>query len=261
MDLTHPYKVKDYITVTRHSNPFRREAKFPTVLYDNQQIVGISTEEGETIKHPMLGFIIELIRWGYENLQGYREVKSGTKALASFPSINCLPYDYEPRPDRELKGLVFPNGATSKGKQAIVVRTGSYGPLGFRSHQGVSGLEFALCYAIRVGRDLREWDNPVPQFHVDDTPEQLAWLRGRMSAPDFPETTFDSRWERVGGNSERGIHDYKRVVKFASLPSEEHLKYFTKFLQLDKCPGYTEIRVNKDTSYSYTFTTTFDSSD
>ena len=262
MDLTHPYKVDDYITVVKHFDPFWREAKFPAILYDNNIIVGISTEEGETIQHPMLGFIIELIRWGYKNLQGYREVKSGTEALASFPSINCLPYNYDkPRPDRELKDLVFPHGATSKGKQSVVIPIGSYGPSGFRSGRGITGLEFTLCHAISVGKTLREYDNRVPQFYVDDTPEQLAWLQGRMSAPDFPQIVSDSKWERVGGNRERGIHDYQRVVVFQSPLSEEHVKHYTKFLQLDKCPGYTKIQVNSGPSHSYTFTTTFDSSD
>lgn len=257
MDLTHPYKVNDYIKVEKVFKPkFKRVVTFPTVIYgDYDKIVGISTEDGEVIKHPMLGFIIELIRWGHENLEGYRKVKLG--AEKTFPSINVLPYDYEPRPDRELKKILFPKGAE---KQSIALNAGPRGPRGNVMYNGVTGLEYALFSAISTGRTLHDYDNPVPQFCVDDTPEQVAWLRGRMSAPDFPKIDSDSRWERTGGNARRGISDYTRVVTFASPPTAEHLDIFTKFLALDKCPGYTGI-VTRSAGVRFTFTTTHDSSD
>lgn len=84
----------------------------------------------------------------------------------------------------------------------------------------------------------------------------------------YPAIIEDTRWEPVRETSlpHRGIHDYRRVIKFTDKLTDEQLKAVRAWLEKDACPGWTGVNAQlmfgtNSTPAQYKFTTTYDSSD
>lgn len=74
------------------------------------------------------------------------------------------------------------------------------------------------------------------------------------------EVLKDTGWsDAVYGG--RCIKDYFREVTFSKEPSSEELNTVKSIMQSKDCPGWTPIAIRKKDGTSYTFTTTWDSSD
>lgn len=284
MDLTPNHKLSDHISHVRVCDPnFRRVAMFPAILRDHNDYVGIMPLQGERIDDPMLAFVIDLIRWGYEKLESPGALKSplAEGEELDVPNYKHLPYKMRlacgaTRPTAEfftfrmemppsLKWSVKNEKKRVKSNTRFDYGTLCQGPRGLTAVYGAhgSGFDAAALWAIQMGCMLKSCDNGISNIHVDDTKERLAFLRGRMSAPDFVKVVEDTGWsnDTRTSNPRRGINDFNRKVKFERQPTAEEMSVYKESLSLDECPGYTGILVTDIGENTFGLRTTWDSSD
>ena len=286
MDLTPGIKLSTLIKVDRNSKeiPFQRTVEFPEILRDKYGVYqGVVSLSGERIESPMTAFLLDLVKWGYENLEGYSRFKDGRKGLPPEPT--SLPYELRPDTSRTMSVWFTPprkseaestkvigtrRRSTSKTPVRVIPETHFYlptlstGPRGYRSAgSGTTPADACFIAAIQQGLSLRNCDNGLSNLHVDDTAERVSFLKGRMSAPDFPLVTVDSGWKNNASTSQshRGINDFDREMTFSATPTAEQMEVLVEWLSLDKCPGWTGIHTRTKSPTEYRFSTTWDSSD
>lgn len=87
--------------------------------------------------------------------------------------------------------------------------------------------------------------------------------KSEISEPWMQSLAEDSGWSLSKSSRPMyGIRDYERTMKFARTLTDNELDSLTKFLGKVDCPGYTGILSKwNGTTRSYTFQTTYDSSD
>jgi len=289
MDLTPDHKLSAYVTIDRQvvNGKVERVATFPQILKSTGFYVGI-VHDGVEIKAPRVAFLIDLIKWGYENLEDYYTLSRPREPDddLGLPDVTSLPYEERwalnlSRPLSswfkrvEVQEPTLPGKRRTKPKY-VMSRTRFHsptlcvGPRGYREAMATrwgegkgTAADAALLSCIQIGIQIRNYDNKIPNIHIDDSAERLAFLRGRMSAPDFVAVAQDSGWEHDSRTSiaRRGINDYNREVTFARSPTEKELEIFKEMLALDNCPGYTGIASRALSPAQYIFRTTCDSSD
>jgi len=289
MDLTPNHKLKDYIKIDRILQPtFHRVATFPEIIRDDyDRYVGIVTLQGERVEDPMVAFLIDLIRWGNEKLASYGSLRTALKEGEEIdvPDYKNLPHEImrDFTPSRPLKlffkfSMEMPPGLkwsvknekkqvqSTKNFHLPTLCAGNRGYASVYAYEGHgTGFDAACLAAIQMGHQLTTCDNGVSNLHVDDSVQRVAYLKGRMEAPDFVKVVEDSGWGHDKGTSisHRGINDYNRRVRFERKPSDEEMTLFKELLSLDKCPGWTGIYAKGEdvAGLAYTFRTTWDSSD
>jgi hypothetical protein len=282
MDLTPNHKLKDLVQVIKNPEmgvPMDqwRKAQFPEILKDEYgNYIGIVSLSGERIDDPMVAFLIDLMKWGYDNLESYSALKAPTERVDT-PEPSQLPHeirknfqttkairDYFEFRDELPPGVKrwTPKTKMVRSKVLFHLPTLCIGPRGYReAFPGGSGFDAACIAAIQAGLSIRHWDNGIPNFHVDDTAQRLAFLKGRMSAPDFPTIVEDSKWQMLSTSiPHRGIRDYDRRIVFSAPLTDEQLAVFQEYLSLDDCPGWTGVGMRQE-GRAYVFGTTHDSSD
>lgn len=274
MDLTPSCKLRDLVRIERKFGPdvpggIQRIATFPETIIENGEYVGVRALQGHVVKDPMVAFVLDLIRWGYENLASYCTLHNPKGDMLDTPEPSMLPIEIQSnlRVKRAVRDLFefrpeFPGKSKVPSKTRFSLPSLSVGPCGYRGDEVVTPFEAACIGAIQMGYALHAWDNGVSNIHVDDTAERLSFLRGRMSAPDFPAILTDSRWTQASSSiPSRGIRDYNRKVEFEKKLTDEQFKVFVEFLALDKCPGWTGVVGHRTEGNVYIFGTTMDSSD
>lgn len=293
MDLTPGHKLRDYVAIDRCvvDGKVRRIASFPQILQAADGFgfyVGI-VHNGAEIKAPMVAFLIDLIKWGYENLEDYYSLRNPVDpddCLLGLPNERNVPYSvgsvlHLSRPLSSWFKRVEVLEPTTPGKRRtkpkyVMSRTRFHaptlciGPRGYREAMATrwgegrgTAADAALLACIQIGVQIRNYDNVIPNVHVDDSAERLAFLRGRMSAPDFVRVVKDGGWVHDSRTSisRRGINDYNREVTFSREPTAEELEVFKEMLTLDNCPGYLGISGRAFSPNHLLFRTTCDSSD
>jgi len=266
MDLTPDHRLKDLIRIERRG--IERIATFPEILRDsNGKYIGIVSLDGVRIDNPMVAFLIDLIKWGYENLESHSKLK---RPLPEGETLNLPEPAYveglrfkTSRPLREFFQFVTETpGGTKKSRTWFHSPGLSTGRRGYKDvYSGGTAFEAACLAAVQTGYMIRMYDNGIPNFHVDDTQERLAYLGTRMAAHDFPSIVRDSRWGMMDNSMpSRGVCHYERRVVFNRELTQEQLDVYREYLSLDNCPGWTEIYVRREGT-EYIFRTTMDSSD
>lgn len=283
MDLTPNHKLKNLISIERTAP--ERTVTFPEILQDeHHNYLGIVTLDGRSIEDPMLAFSLSLVKWGYDNLDSFGTLKVPyTQKPLNLPSTNGLSSEIKRnmQSPRDLKeffafrkelplGVANTTANWEKKARLSAVRfslpTLSVGKRGYRAVEGMTAYEAAFISAIQAGYKLRIYDNPLDNLEVDDSALRVAFLKGRMSAPDFPQVITDSGWKSsVTSRPSYGLHDYERQITLSYSLDAEKMKLFQEYLDLDHCPGYTGISAQQETGASlgptaYTFRTTCDSS-
>jgi len=287
MDLTPNHTLKNYVKLEKILQPtFRRIATFPEILRDESgNYVGIMTLQGERIEEPMVAFLLDLIRWGNTKLVSYTTLRDpvGKEGL-DVPEWRDLPGDLHSKFGRAVRESFqfwkeLPAGmkwSPKNEKKMVESKKSFHLPTLCHGNRGYTGsyagqtpvftaYDAACIAAIQMGARLIEYDNGISNLHVDDTPERVAFLKGRMEAPDFVKVVEDSGWSFDEGSSRpsRGIRDYNRKTRFERKPTDEEMTLFKELLSLDKCPGWTGIYAKAEdvAGTTYTFRTTWDSSD
>lgn len=103
----------------------------------------------------------------------------------------------------------------------------------------------------------RHYDN-LPPTHACNCAAALKELSKWFSA--LP--TLDAgEWKSCGGIPHRGITDFTRTLKFERDLAADELELLCEYLQRNKCPGWTGVRIRKASAGEYVATTTWDSSD
>lgn len=209
---------------------------------------------GDIILDPMLAYLVDLLKYGYEEMKTYHSVREGKEWNPPEP---VFPEGFEaPMPNKPVK-----DGMNCYGGR-MNMPTFSHGPRGYRAASGEGGNNAVLnCFLATIAfgaSTMQNYDNCIPDFRPDDTEERLAIVREEL---DFMNVIVveDSGWKgRSGG---RCITDYTRSVLFNVAPTMEELALFREMLSLDKSPGWTGIGCRKLGVAQFTFTTTMDSSD
>ncbi len=92
------------------------------------------------------------------------------------------------------------------------------------------------------------------------TDEQIT----ELTKEGLPAIVSDDNWGMDEGTSipRRGIRDYNRTIEFERELTPDELASAKEWVGLVKCPGWTGVTVrHREGTTSYTFRTTYDSSD
>jgi hypothetical protein len=290
MDLTPNHKLKDFVRIDRGTTlgKFERTPHFPEIVKDEyENYVGIVTFAGEEINDPMVAFMLDLMKWGATRLERYNVLKNPLKEgeVLDVPEHSRVPHEIIRNfsPTRKVRdffefSMELPPGLkwSEKNEKKRVKSNKNFSSptlcVGNRGYTSVysppangNGFDAACIGAIRMGFMLTYCDNGVSNIEVDDSKEQVAFLKGRMAAPDFVKVVKDFGWEHddVTSRSSRGINDFNRIVTFERQPTADEMRLYKELLALDKCPGWTGITESlvPNTVLTYRFRTCWDSSD
>lgn len=109
---------------------------------------------------------------------------------------------------------------------------------------------------MQYGYRMRDWDNYPPACACGCE----AWLKEVGDVPVNLGVLSDTGWKGVAVG--RCVTDYTRTLCFAGRLMPDQQELLRKYVQLNRCPGWTDLRVVVgDSGARFTFTTTMDSSD
>jgi len=225
---------------------------------------------GEFIHDPMLAYLVDLLHYGFTEMESWRKMKEGREWNPPEP---IFPAGFSaPAPNKYVKDAVKVT------ENCISWPTFSVGPRGYqetrapfrRLKNGPKPLNNAVLNAylatIQFGAgSLKNYDNPIPVFRPDDSQERIVTIQHALGEADL-RVVEDTGWKGASFNS--CITDYKRVVQFNRDPEKQELELFRELLQLDQCPGWTGVRIQRQSPNDppqegwtvFQFTTTMDSS-
>lgn len=115
-----------------------------------------------------------------------------------------------------------------------------------------------LMALVQFGYSTCQHFDNLPPSHPCFCEEALDELRSPFESLPWIDC---GAWKVCGGLPHRGITDYERTLHLERDLTDDEKTTVTQYLQMNKCPGWTGVRLIWTSPGRYRATTTWDSSD